>query len=57
MLAKDGHEMPVGLSKVTVGFPRAGIDCAVCHTARWREKPGDPPTVVAAAPAHQTGEQ
>ncbi len=54
---KDGHEMPVGLSKVTVGFPRVGINCAVCHTARWRAKPGDPPTIVAAAPAHQAGEQ
>jgi mono/diheme cytochrome c family protein len=57
MLGKDGHEMPVGLSKVTVGFPRVGTNCAACHTARWREKPGDPPTIVAAAPAHQTGEQ
>jgi mono/diheme cytochrome c family protein len=57
ILGKDGHEMPVGLSKVTVGFPRVGINCAVCHTARWREQPGDPPTIVAAGPAHQTGEQ
>ncbi|MQA30842.1 MAG: cytochrome c [Luteitalea sp.] len=57
ILGKDGHEMPVGLSKVTVGFPRVGINCAVCHTARWREKPGDVPTIVPAAPAHQTGEQ
>ena len=30
-LAKDGHEMPIGLSKVTVGFPRVGINCA-CAT-------------------------
>ena len=57
MLGKDGHEMPVGLSKVTVGVPRVGINCAACHTARWREKPGDPPTIVAAAPAHQMGMQ
>jgi len=57
MLGKDGHEMPVGFSKVTVGVPRVGINCAACHTARWREKPGDPPTIVAAAPAHQLGVQ
>jgi mono/diheme cytochrome c family protein len=57
LLGKDGHEMPVGLSKVTVGFPRVGMNCAVCHTARWREKPHDPPTIVAAAPAHQTGQE
>jgi hypothetical protein len=57
IVGKDGHEMPVGLSKVTVGYPRVGINCAFCHTARWREKPGDPPTIVTAAAAHQTGEQ
>jgi mono/diheme cytochrome c family protein len=57
ILGKDGHEMPVGLSKVTIGLPRVSTNCAVCHTARWREKPGDPPTIVAAAPAHQTGTQ
>jgi mono/diheme cytochrome c family protein len=57
LLGKDGHEMPVGLSKVTMGFERVGINCAMCHTARWREKPGDPATVVAAGPAHQTGAQ
>ena len=39
--ASDGHEMPVGLSKVTVGFPRVGINCAVCHTASYRAAAGD----------------
>ena len=37
---KDGHEMPIGLSKVTVGFPRVGINCAMCHTASYRLRPG-----------------
>ncbi len=57
LVGKDGQEMPVGLSKVTVGYPRVGINCALCHTARWREQSGDPPTIVPAAPAHQTGAQ
>jgi mono/diheme cytochrome c family protein len=57
VLAKGGHEMPVGFTKVTVGFPRVGVNCALCHTARWREKPGDPPTIVPGGPAHQTGVQ
>ena len=57
ILGKDGHEMPIGLSKVTVGFPRVGSNCALCHTARFRRRPQDPPTIVAAAPAHQTVEQ
>jgi mono/diheme cytochrome c family protein len=57
MLARDGHEMPIGFSKVTVGFPRVGINCAVCHAASFRARPGDVPTVYPAAAAHQTAEQ
>jgi mono/diheme cytochrome c family protein len=29
----------------------------LCHTARWRERPTSPPTIVPAGPAHQTGPQ
>jgi mono/diheme cytochrome c family protein len=57
LVSKDGYEMPVGLSKVTVGFPRVGINCAVCHTASVRLRPQDPPMLVPAAPAHQTSPQ
>ncbi len=57
ILAKDGHEMPVGLSKVTIGFPRVAINCAMCHTASYRLRPGDAPTIVAGAPSHQTAPQ
>ena len=57
LLGKDGHEMPVGVSKVTIGYERVGINCALCHTARWRDQPGNPPTIVPAGPAHQTGAQ
>lgn len=57
VLGRDGHEMPIGLSKVTVGFPRVGINCAMCHTASFRAKPGDVPTIYPAAASHQTGEQ
>ncbi|HUR34845.1 MAG TPA: hypothetical protein VM032_13680 [Vicinamibacterales bacterium] len=57
VLARDGHEMPIGLSKVTVGFPRVGINCAMCHAASFRAKPDDIPTIYPAAASHQTGEQ
>jgi mono/diheme cytochrome c family protein len=57
LLAKDGHEMPVGLSKVTIGFDRVGINCAVCHAASYRARAGDPPTVVAAGASHQMAPQ
>ncbi|HEY7291950.1 MAG TPA: cytochrome c [Vicinamibacterales bacterium] len=57
VLGVDGHEMPIGLSKVTVGFPRVGINCAMCHTASVRLKPGEPQKIYAAGPSHQTSEQ
>jgi hypothetical protein len=57
ILAKQGHEMPVGLSKVTIGFPRVGINCAMCHTASLRTGPEELPTIVPAAPSHQTAPQ
>jgi mono/diheme cytochrome c family protein len=57
VLSKDGHEMPVGFSKVTIGFERVGINCAICHAASYRLRPDDPPTVVAAAASHQMAPQ
>ncbi len=57
ILAKDGREMPVGLSKVTIGFPRVGINCAMCHTSSLRTGPDALPTIVPAGPAHQTAPQ
>jgi hypothetical protein len=57
LLGADGHEMPIGLSKVTVGFPRVGINCAMCHTASVRTTPEQPPTIYPAGPSHQTAEQ
>src|SRR5215203_5118191 len=45
ILSKDGHEMPIGLSKVTVGFPRVGINCAMCHAASLRTRPDDVATI------------
>jgi hypothetical protein len=57
LLSKDGREMPIGLSKVTVGFPRVGINCAFCHTASVRTSPDSLPSIVPGAPAHQTSPQ
>jgi hypothetical protein len=57
VLARDGHEMPIGLSKVTIGVPRVGINCAMCHTASVRASRGDVPVIYPGAPAHQTGAQ
>src|SRR5207249_2603945 len=51
VLSKDGHEMPVGFSKVTIGYERVGTNCAICHTASVRLRSDDPPVIVPAAPA------
>ena len=39
--SKEGYEMPIGLSRVTVGYPRVGINCAMCHAAGSRARPDD----------------
>jgi hypothetical protein len=48
---EEGHETPVGFSKKTIGFPRIGINCALCHTGTYRTDPQQYPTVVPGAPA------
>ncbi len=47
---EEGKEMPVGVSKTTVGFPRQGSTCALCHSTTYRKSPDDPPTLVLGAP-------
>jgi hypothetical protein len=39
--SKEGYEMPIGLSRVTVGYPRVGINCALCHAGGSRSRPDD----------------
>lgn len=38
-----GHELPIGFSKMTIGFERVGMNCAGCHTTSVRTNPNDPP--------------
>jgi mono/diheme cytochrome c family protein len=54
MVSQDGHELPVGISMVTIGYPRVAFNCAFCHTASVRTRVDEPPRIVAGAPAHQT---
>jgi hypothetical protein len=55
LLSQDGREMPIGLTKVTIGYPRVAVNCALCHTASVRSSPDDLPRIVVGAPAHQAG--
>lgn len=54
---EEGKETPVGISKKTIGFPRQGITCAVCHSGTYRKKPEDKPIVVPAAPSNKFDSQ
>lgn len=48
---EEGQEVPVGFSKKTIGFPRLGINCSLCHSGTYRTDPRQAPHVVPGAPA------
>lgn len=51
---EEGKETPVGISKKTIGFPRQGITCAVCHNATYRTSPEQvKPTIIPTGPSNQ----
>ncbi|HEY0006995.1 MAG TPA: c-type cytochrome [Pyrinomonadaceae bacterium] len=51
---EEGHELPIGFTKKTIGFERVGINCAFCHTATYRTFPQqEKPNIVIAGPSHQ----
>ncbi len=54
---EQGHDLPIGFPKKTVGFERVGNNCAVCHTASYRASADENPTYVIAAPGHTTNVQ
>lgn len=47
---EPGRDSPVGLPKLTVGFPRLGVNCALCHTATVRKSRFSEPAVLTGAP-------
>lgn len=53
MTWEAGKEFPVGISKKTIGFPRQGVTCALCHHATYRTTAADVPTIVPTAPANR----
>lgn len=52
LIFENGHDTPIGLPRKTVGFPRLGINCALCHTATYRASPSDPQEIVLGAPSN-----
>jgi mono/diheme cytochrome c family protein len=54
---EPGQELPIGFSKKVVGFPRVANNCAVCHTASYRQSAGEAPTYIVAGPGHTSNVQ
>jgi mono/diheme cytochrome c family protein len=54
---EQGHEIPVGFARQTIGFPRIAFNCALCHAASYRTSPNAPPTIVPAGPGHTQNTQ
>lgn len=50
---EEGQELPVGFSKKTIGFPRQGITCALCHNATYRLTEKDKPVIVPTGPSNK----
>jgi len=49
---EEGQRLPVGLSIKRLGYERVTMNCALCHTTRYRLKPGEPPHFAVGGPAH-----
>lgn len=47
---EQGQELPIGFVRKTIGFERVGNNCAVCHTASYREREDQNPVFVTAGP-------
>jgi mono/diheme cytochrome c family protein len=45
MVWEEGHEMPIGFTKMTIGFPRVAVNCASCHTATVQATPDAVPQI------------
>lgn len=48
---EEGRELPVGFTKMTIGFPRVAVNCAVCHTTTVRMTPKDKPLMFSGGPS------
>jgi hypothetical protein len=53
MVWEEGKEMPVGFTKMTIGIPRVGVNCAACHMTSVRKTAQDKPQLILGGPAQQ----
>lgn len=48
---EEGREMPIGLTKESIGIDRVGMNCAICHVGTVRKTPLSKPSFLLAAPS------
>lgn len=48
---EEGREMPIGFTKMTIGFDRVAVNCAACHTTTVRATPKDKPLLFLGGPS------
>lgn len=48
---EEGEPAPIGLPVMTIGFPRLGINCALCHTGTVRTHAASEPQLLLGAPS------
>jgi mono/diheme cytochrome c family protein len=49
---EEGQRLPVGLSIRQLGYDRVTMNCALCHTTRYRLTLDEPPHIAGGGPAH-----
>jgi hypothetical protein len=54
---EPAHDVPVGFSRQTIGFPRVSFNCGLCHAASYRLSADDAPIVIPAGPGHTQNTQ
>ena len=48
---EEGRELPIGFSKMTIGFSRVAVNCASCHATTVRMTPKDKPQIFLGGPS------
>ncbi len=56
-LFEEGKDWPVGFSKNRIGFDRVAINCAVCHSQRYKLSPNATPVTVIGGAANRLDSQ
>lgn len=57
MIYEKGHDTPIGMSVKTIGFPRIGVNCGICHTGTVRTSDEAPPQLTVGGTAIQFDSQ